>query len=121
MEPDRLELVDVRSGYGRIEVLRDVSLKVPPGAIVALLGSNGAGKTTTLSTIAGMLPAHAGDVLLDGQSIRRLSTYQRAKSGIVLIPQGRSVFPSLSVRDNLQVMARADGGRVAANRAQRLN
>jgi branched-chain amino acid transport system ATP-binding protein len=104
-----LELRAVSAGYGRIEVVHDVDIAVPAGSVVALLGPNGAGKTTTLSAIAGTIPLMRGDILLDGRSISRLSTYERTKRGIALVPEGRSVFPSLTVHDNLEIVARAAG------------
>lgn len=107
LAPATLELRGVSAGYGRIEVVHDVDLVVPAGSVVALLGPNGAGKTTTLSAIAGMIPLMKGDLLLDGKSIRGLSTYERTRRGIVLVPEGRSVFPSLSVEDNLELVVRA--------------
>ncbi len=104
-----LELQDVRSGYGRIEVLHGVSIEVPEGAVVALLGRNGMGKTTALRTIAGSIPATSGAILLNGRRIdgRRASTI--ASRGLVLVPEGRGVFPGLSVRENLQVAHRSGG------------
>jgi branched-chain amino acid transport system ATP-binding protein len=107
--PYALELRGVSAGYGRIEVVHDVDIAVPAGSVVALLGPNGAGKTTTLSAIAGTIPLMRGDVLLDGRSISRLSTYERSRRGIVLVPEGRSVFPSLTVHDNLEIVSRAAG------------
>ena len=107
--PYALELRGVSAGYGRIEVVHDVDLAVPAGSVVALLGPNGAGKTTTLSAIAGLIPLKRGEILLDGRSINRLSTYERSRRGIVIVPEGRSVFPSLSVHDNLEIVARAAG------------
>jgi branched-chain amino acid transport system ATP-binding protein len=107
MTPDQLELRGVHAGYGRIGVLRDVSIRVPQGSVVALLGPNGAGKTTTLNAIAGTIPVQRGDLLLQGRSIRRLSPYERARRGVVLVPEGRGVFPGLSVRDNLELVVRA--------------
>jgi len=109
----------VSAGYGRIEVVHDVDLVVPAGGVVALLGPNGAGKTTTLSAIAGTIPLMEGDLLLDGQSIRKLSTFERTRRGIVLVPEGRSVFPSLSVEDNLELVVRA-AGVDSATRRERL-
>jgi branched-chain amino acid transport system ATP-binding protein len=104
-----LELQDVRSGYGRIEVLHGVSIEVPEGAVVALLGRNGMGKTTTLRTIAGSIPTTSGAILLNGRRIdgRRASTI--ASRGLVLVPEGRGVFPGLPVRENLQIAHRAGG------------
>jgi branched-chain amino acid transport system ATP-binding protein len=98
-----LELSDVRAGYGRIEILRGVDLAVPAGSVVALLGPNGAGKTTTLRAISGTLPVTAGAIRLDGRRIdnRRPSTI--ASRGLVLVPEGRGVFPSLSVLENLRI------------------
>jgi len=106
-EPPVLELRGVSAGYGRIEVVHDIDLVVPAGSVVALLGPNGAGKTTTLAAIAGTIPLMQGDLLLDGRSVRGLSTYERTRRGIVLVPEGRSVFPSLSVEDNLELVVRA--------------
>jgi branched-chain amino acid transport system ATP-binding protein len=107
MSTPALELRGVSAGYGRIEVVHDLDLVVPAGSVVALLGPNGAGKTTTLSAIAGTIPLMQGELLLEGQSIGGLSTYERARRGIVLVPEGRSVFPSLSVADNLELVVRA--------------
>ena len=117
--PAALELRGVSAGYGRIEVVHDVDLVVPAGSVIALLGPNGAGKTTTLAAIAGMIPLMSGDLLLDGQSIRSLSTYERTRRGIVIVPEGRSVFPSLSVEDNLELVVRA-ATNDSATRAERL-
>ena len=102
-----LELDEVRAGYGRIEILRGVSLEVPEGSVVALLGPNGVGKTTTLRAISGTLPVTSGTIRLDGRRIdnRRASTI--ASRGLVLVPEGRGVFPALSVRDNLRVAHRS--------------
>jgi branched-chain amino acid transport system ATP-binding protein len=119
VQPPALELRGVSAGYGRIEVVHDVDLVVPAGSVVALLGPNGAGKTTTLSAIAGIIPLMQGDLLLDGESIRGLSTYERTRRGIVIVPEGRSVFPSLSVEDNLELVVRA-ATNDSATRAERL-
>jgi branched-chain amino acid transport system ATP-binding protein len=118
IDPPALELRGVSAGYGRIEVIHDLDLAVPAGSVVALLGPNGAGKTTTLAAIAGTIPMMGGDLLLDGQSIRGLSTYERTRRGVVLVPEGRSVFPSLSVQENLELVVRAatDDPRVRAER-----
>jgi branched-chain amino acid transport system ATP-binding protein len=118
--PPVLELRNVSAGYGRIEVVHDIDLVVPAGSVVALLGPNGAGKTTTLSAIAGTIPLMRGDLLLDGRSIRDLSTYERTRRGVGLVPEGRSVFPSLSVRDNLELVVRASDA-APDQRAERLD
>jgi len=119
VEPPALELRGVSAGYGRIEVIRDIDVVVPAGSVVALLGPNGAGKTTTLSAIAGTIPLMGGELLLEGQSIGDLSTYERTRRGIVLVPKGRSVFPSLSVEDNLELVVRAATSS-SSDRAERL-
>jgi branched-chain amino acid transport system ATP-binding protein len=104
-----LELRDVRAGYGRIEVLHGVSIDVPQGAVVALLGRNGMGKTTTLRAISGTIPCISGSIALNGRRIdgRRASTI--ASRGLVLVPEGRGVFPGLTVRDNLAIAHRSGG------------
>jgi len=109
MTAHQLELRGVHAGYGRIKVLRDVDISVPAGSVVALVGPNGAGKTTTLNAIAGTIPIRKGDLLLDGRSVRALSPYERARRGIVLVPEGRGVFPSLTVRENLELVVRGSG------------
>ena len=106
----RLRLDSVCAGYGRIEVLRDLTFSVPEGSVCALLGPNGAGKTTTLSTISGLLEVRRGRILLDERSINRLSPYERSSRGITLIPEGRGVFPGLSVHDNLDIAAHSSRG-----------
>jgi branched-chain amino acid transport system ATP-binding protein len=98
-----LELQDVRAGYGRIEILRGVSLEVPAGSVVALLGPNGVGKTTTLRAVSGTLPVTGGAIRLDGRRIDNRRPSAIASRGMVLVPEGRGVFPALSVRDNLRV------------------
>jgi branched-chain amino acid transport system ATP-binding protein len=99
--PALLEVSGLRAGYGRTEVLHGVDLKIPAGAAVALLGSNGAGKTTLLKTIAGLLPARDGQILLQGTPVEKRPANTRARSGICLIPEGRGIFRRLTVRENL--------------------
>jgi ABC-type branched-subunit amino acid transport system ATPase component/ABC-type branched-subunit amino acid transport system permease subunit len=96
-----LELVDVHAGYGPIEVLRGVNLQVPPGAVVALLGPNGGGKTTTLRVCSGLLPATSGQLRVGGRTVNQASASQLARVGVCTIPEGRSIFPNLTVRENL--------------------
>lgn len=115
-----LELKQIHAGYGRIEVLRDITLSVPAASVVALLGPNGAGKTTILNAIAGVIPLMSGDLLLDGTSIARRSTYERATRGVVLVPEGRGVFPSLTVKENLELIVRGSGCD-AATRNERMD
>jgi branched-chain amino acid transport system ATP-binding protein len=96
-----LSAVDVRAGYGRIEVLHGISFEVRKGSALALLGPNGAGKTTLLKAISGQLALTAGTVEVAGQRLGRNATEQLARSGVCMIPEGRSIFPNLTVSENL--------------------
>ena len=96
-----VELVDVRAAYGTIEVLHGVSLSVPQGSVVALLGPNGAGKSTILKVISGLLPPTSGEVRLAGRMVNGASADELARIGLCTIPEGRGVFPNLTVRENL--------------------
>jgi branched-chain amino acid transport system ATP-binding protein len=98
-------------------VLRDASLTVPDASVVALLGPNGAGKTTTLRIASGLLRQRSGSVMLDGDDITRLSTFQRASRGICHIPEGCGIFPSLTVRENVTLYARRGTEKRAWERA----
>jgi len=104
-----LELQAVNAGYGRAQVLRDLSLRVAAGEILCLLGRNGAGKTTTMQAIMGLLPLMSGRVLLDGEEVSRLPAYAVPKAGIGYIPQGRRLFAGLTVAQNLEIGLRARG------------
>ncbi len=95
------EVRDIHVAYGSVLALHGVSLQVNPGEIVCLLGANGAGKSTTLRTISGLLHPLKGEILLGGQPIQRLSAEAIVKRGISHVPEGRHVFPGLSVRDNM--------------------
>jgi urea ABC transporter ATP-binding protein UrtE len=106
-----LRLEDVRAGYGRTTVLDGLRLEVAEGEMVALLGRNGAGKTTTLRTIMGQVPVAAGRVTLAGREITRVPTHARVRAGLAFVPQGRQIFPALSVAENLRVAGYAAGGR----------
>jgi branched-chain amino acid transport system ATP-binding protein len=99
--PPALSVVDVRAAYGRIEVLHGVSLEVAKGSALALLGPNGAGKTTLLMAISGQLPLTAGSVHVAGEPLGRNATEGLARSGVCMIPEGRSIFPNLTVVENL--------------------
>jgi branched-chain amino acid transport system ATP-binding protein len=101
-----LELDNVRAGYGETVVLEDVRLSVEAGETVSIIGRNGVGKTTLLSTIMGHTTLHGGRISLRGQDISRMVTYRRVGAGLGLVPQEREIFPSLSVRENLDVAAR---------------
>ena len=98
-----LELVDVRAGYGTIEVLHGLSLTVMRGEVLALLGPNGGGKSTSLKVCAGLLPVTTGDVRLAGRSVCGVSADKLARIGLCTIPEGRGIFPNLSVRENLMM------------------
>jgi branched-chain amino acid transport system ATP-binding protein len=100
-----LEVSDLAAGYGRIPILGGVSFSVAPGEFVGVLGHNGMGKTTLLRALMGYIPATAGRVMLEGADITRAEPYRRARSGIGYVPQGREIFPALSVRDNLRMGA----------------
>jgi branched-chain amino acid transport system ATP-binding protein len=102
-----LELRGVRAGYGRITVLHDIDLVVPGGSIVALLGANGAGKSTTLGVASGRIRPTAGHVHVAGVHINGASTAALARAGVCLIPEGRGIFPRLTVAENLRLVTYA--------------
>jgi len=101
-----LEVEGLQSGYGRSPVLFDLRLAVGAGEVVSLLGRNGMGKTTTIRAIMGLLPVRAGQVRFDGSSIANATPESIARAGIGLVPEGRQVFPTLTVRENLVATAR---------------
>ncbi len=100
-----LVIEQVYAAYDRADVLEGVSLTVEPGRISCLLGANGAGKTTLIRAILGLTPARAGRILLDGRDITGLPTHQIVAAGIACIPEGRKVFPKLTVEENLRMGA----------------
>ena len=100
-----LSLRDVRTGYGAVEVLHGVSLDVPTGSLTALLGPNGAGKTTLMSAVAGLLPLRSGQILWSSRDVVGTPPDDLARAGMMLIPERRGIFATLSVRDNLAVFA----------------
>jgi branched-chain amino acid transport system ATP-binding protein len=100
-----LELSLVRAAYGKVEALRGVSLEVRAGELVTLLGSNGAGKTSTLKVISGLLRPTAGRIILDGEEIQRFAPREVLRRGIAHCPEGRRVFPYMTVRENLELGA----------------
>src|SRR5579884_94098 len=102
-----LELRNVTVSRGSGPVIRDVSLTVQPGSITALVGPNGAGKTSLLEAVSGVIAPSAGALELDGQSLLKLSRVKRARLGLAHIEQGRAVFPSLTVVENIQLTARS--------------
>ena len=101
-----LALAHVSAGYGETVVLEDVTLSLAPGESISVIGRNGVGKTTLLATVMGHTTLHKGDVVLAGQSLARVPVHRRALLGLGFVPQEREIFPSLSVRENLEVAAR---------------
>jgi branched-chain amino acid transport system ATP-binding protein len=104
-----LEVESVHTYYGESHVLQGISLRVDPGEVLAILGRNGMGKTTLVRTIVGFTPPREGRVLYEGTEITRLPPFRMVALGMALVPQGRRVFPSLSVRENLDVARRGEG------------
>jgi branched-chain amino acid transport system ATP-binding protein len=100
-----LEVVDAVAGYGPVDVLRSVSIRVPDRAIVAILGANGAGKTTLLQMISGLVALRKGEITLDGRRIGRRRANEIVAAGLVHVPQGRMLFPEMSVFENLEMGA----------------
>ena len=104
--PSALELRGVSAGYGETVVIEDVDLKLAPGECISVIGRNGVGKTTLLATVMGHTALHSGEVMLDGRSLNAMPSYCRALAGLGFVPQEREIFPSLTVRENLDVAAR---------------
>ena len=115
-----LEIDRLCTGYGRTDVLHEVSLAVPQAAVVALLGANGAGKTTLARAVSGLLPIRRGDVRLEGRSIKGWKTERLVAAGVIHVPQGRMLFPEMSVEENLEMGAykRRSGAGFAERRRQ---
>ena len=101
-----LEGRDLHAAYGAATILRGVSLALRPGETVGLMGRNGMGKTTLIRTLMGLVPPTRGTVLIDGADVRAMPTFRRAASGIAYVPEGRGIFATLSVRENLTLAAR---------------
>ena len=100
-----LEIKDLRVSYGGIEALKDISFHVEEGQIVTLIGANGAGKSTTLRAISGLAPVKSGAILYDGQAINGLNPQKIVSMGVGMVPEGRRVFPNLTVLENLKIGA----------------
>jgi len=99
----RLEIKDLHVFYGKIEAIKGISVVVNQGEIVTLIGANGAGKTTTLKTVSGLRPVSSGAILFDGQDISGMSAHERVEIGISQVPEGRGIFPGMSVLENLEI------------------
>ena len=106
-----LDVQGLRTGYGRIPILNGVSFSVGEGEFVGILGHNGMGKTTLLKALMGFLPATAGRVLFDQEDVTTAEPYRRARLGLGYVPQGREIFPGLTVYDNLRMGCSKQGGR----------
>ena len=100
-----LKLENIVAGYGHITALKDISLEVPQGSIVSLIGANGAGKTTTMKTIMGLVKPTSGRVIFEGQDITSRQTHQVVQNGISLVPEGRQILQDMSVYENLEMGA----------------
>jgi branched-chain amino acid transport system ATP-binding protein len=112
-----LEIRGLETGYDRTTILRGVSLDVPAGEVTALVGPNGAGKTTLLRAVSGLLPCTSGTVSLFGDDVTKLASYRRFERGLCHVPEGRGVFRSLTVRENLVMQAGKGREREAIDRA----
>ena len=99
----RLEIKDLRVFYGKIEAIKGISVVVNQGEIVTLIGANGAGKTTTLKTISGLRPVSSGQILFDGEDISKVPAHIRTAMGISQAPEGRGIFPGMTVLENLEI------------------
>ncbi len=115
-----IEVEHVTAGYGDAVVLRDVSLRVADASVVALLGPNGAGKTTLLRTASGLIPAKSGSIRFDGEDVTGAAAHVMARKGLCHLPEGRGIFPSLSVRDNLILQSPKREEHVSIERAVEL-
>ncbi|HEY2900737.1 MAG TPA: ABC transporter ATP-binding protein [Polyangia bacterium] len=113
-----LVIENLHAGYGAIEVLKGISLRVDEGEIVTLIGANGAGKTSTLMTICGFVAARRGEVTFQGKNLRGLPAHEIVKRGLVQAPEGRKIFPRLTVQENLEMGAftRRDTDEIAKDR-----
>jgi branched-chain amino acid transport system ATP-binding protein len=106
-----LEVRQLSVAYGDLRAVVDASFQVNAGQLVAIVGANGAGKTTTLRAIHGLIPAAGGEIVFDGRRLTGEPCHRRVRDGIALVPEGRHVFPHMSVRENLELAAHASGGR----------
>ncbi len=106
-----LEIQNINSYYGESRVLNELSLSVPDGEIVGLIGRNGVGKSTTLKSIMGLIKTAGGSIIFDGNDIIKMPTYERVKKGIGYVPQGRDIFPYMTVQENLEMGLQPLGGK----------
>ncbi len=106
-----LEGVGIRAGYGDVEVLRGIDIALPPKSVVALIGANGAGKTTLLKTISGLLPLRGGEIRINGEPIGGLAPHKVVEAGFVQSPEGKQLFPEMTITENLMVGAHSKRAR----------
>jgi branched-chain amino acid transport system ATP-binding protein len=106
-----LEIRDVTSGYGEVQILWGTSMELQEGQLTSLVGANGAGKTTTMRTIMGLLKPWQGSIWFNGQDISKLSAHEKAEMGVVLVPEGRQLFTDMSVEENLEMGASPERAR----------
>lgn len=106
-----LEGVGIRAGYGDVEVLRGIDIALPPKSVVALIGANGAGKTTLLKTISGLLPLRGGEIRINGEPIGGLAPHKVVEAGFVQSPEGKQLFPEMTIAENLMVGAHSKRAR----------
>ncbi|HAK89139.1 MAG TPA: ABC transporter ATP-binding protein [Nitrospiraceae bacterium] len=106
-----LKLLSIHTSYGHIKALKDIDIEIAKGEIVCLIGSNGAGKTTTLLTISGILKPDSGDMIFEGESLKNMAPHNVVNKGICQVPEGRRIFPRLTVSENLEMGAYSIGKR----------
>lgn len=111
-----LEVTDLSSGYGDLIVLRDISFSMDEGEFVGIVGANAAGKTTLARVLAGLLPITRGDIKWDGKSLRGVPAHRRPEAGLMMVPEGRALFPFMTVRENLEIGATNPRGQVHLSR-----
>ncbi len=111
MATDRLTVRALRAGYGQSEVLHGLDFSVAPAEIIVVVGRNGMGKSTLMRTLIGMIPVKSGTIMLDGQDITPLESYQRVARGLAFVPQGRMVFPAMTVQENIETGLFVHGGK----------
>lgn len=115
-----LHLADIHTYYGDSYILQGVSLKVEKSSVVALLGRNGMGKTTTINSIIGLTPPHRGQILFKDIDITGVEPFRIGRMGLALVPQGRRIFPSLTVKENLTIVPRRNGKRMTVWNMEKL-
>lgn len=98
-----LQIKNVTSGYGEIEIIRNISFEIGKGEVISVIGRNGVGKSTLMQTIIGLIPCKSGTICYEGKDVTRMKAYERAQAGIGYVPQGHGVFPLLSVEENLKM------------------